>query len=458
METRIPERLYSASPLSRLPSAFYSSSDWHGPLPSYTLKQYIKYTSRELNHSTSEDSDEVKVKLQIAGTDQAVDACHKEKQVAEENASLKLLRILNQEDLFLWQLEQFPSDAEVHIVDPGHKRQPIVEREHKVKIQYRLFGRQGGDEWYLFDFDDRFIAEVADHAVFEKTLIGLHINGCAEARFPLLIHGRNCEVCLFVRVLGFAGEGPVGVKLFPKPAAELRMDVVGETLDLHGCKEILDIGCGEGRLLTHLLNTQPSNLRSLIGVDISTKALNKAQTILSQTKDVPELTLFEGSLVDCGEFGVEAVTMVEVIEHLDEEPLELVGSTVLGRIKPRVFVVTTPNWEYNSLIHAVSGMPDTGVYGRDGTPLRCSDHRFEWTRAEFEHWARKLAEEYGYSVSFSGIGVLILEEEIRVETGQVGKDVGKASQMAVFIQQKSKQVEKDSSKEGSNLKKLWSNV
>ena len=30
--------------------------------------------------------------------------------------------------------------------------------------------------------------------------------------------------------------------------------------------------------------------------------------------------------------------------------------------------------------------------------LRHPDHRFEWTRAEFETWARSVAERFGYDV------------------------------------------------------------
>jgi len=36
--------------------------------------------------------------------------------------------------------------------------------------------------------------------------------------------------------------------------------------------------------------------------------------------------------------------------------------------------------------------------------MRHADHRFEWTRAEFETWSRVQAHAHGYSVRFSGIG------------------------------------------------------
>ena len=37
-------------------------------------------------------------------------------------------------------------------------------------------------------------------------------------------------------------------------------------------------------------------------------------------------------------------------------------------------------------------------------PLRHRDHRFEWTRAEFEEWAQGLAERFEYDVRFLPVG------------------------------------------------------
>lgn len=112
----------------------------------------------------------------------------------------------------------------------------------------------------------------------------------------------------------------------------------------------------------------------------------------------------------------------------------LVGPCVLGGLRPRLLLITTPNWEYNAVLRAAERLaaqraaapkaaPPTagnggrggsgagrslaalppgsewpGPPGRDGLPLRCADHRFEWTRAEFRSWARGLAAEWGYDV------------------------------------------------------------
>ena len=46
---------------------------------------------------------------------------------------------------------------------------------------------------------------------------------------------------------------------------------------------------------------------------------------------------------------VEAVTSIELIEHLEPDKVELFTETVLGVIKPRLWIVTTPNRDYNEL-------------------------------------------------------------------------------------------------------------
>jgi hypothetical protein len=58
----------------------------------------------------------------------------------------------------------------------------------------------------------------------------------------------------------------------------------------------------------------------------------------------------------------------------------------------------------------------------DGLPagmFRHKDHRFEWTRAEFQTWAEGVAERHGYTARFLPVG----EED---------SEVGAPTQMGVF--------------------------
>jgi hypothetical protein len=81
---------------------------------------------------------------------------------------------------------------------------------------------------------------------------------------------------------------------------------------------------------------------------------------------------------------------------------------VFETARPRTVVVTTPNREYNALFETLPS-----------DKMRHPDHRFEWTRAEFEAWGREVAERHQYRVTFAPIG-------------PVSEEFGAPSQMAVF--------------------------
>ena len=56
-------------------------------------------------------------------------------------------------------------------------------------------------------------------------------------------------------------------------------------------------------------------------------------------------------------------------------------------------IVTTPNREYNVRWPAVGARR-----------LRHRDHRFEWTRAECQAWAERVAATYGYRAAHQQLG------------------------------------------------------
>src|SRR6185295_17128604 len=91
--------------------------------------------------------------------------------------------------------------------------------------------------------------------------------------------------------------------------------------------------------------------------------------------------------------GFDAAALVEVIEHVDPPMLDALAAAVFGDAKPQTIIVTTPNREYNARYESL-----------EEDSLRHHDHRFEWTRAEFEAWATAVAARYGYDVRFEGIG------------------------------------------------------
>src|SRR5713226_7506540 len=76
--------------------------------------------------------------------------------------------------------------------------------------------------------------------------------------------------------------------------------------------------------------------------------------------------------------------------------------------RPKTVVLTTPNREYNVTWETLPA-------GK----FRHPDHRFEWTRQEFQSWASDLAGRFGYNVRFLPVGPEHIE-------------FGPPTQMAVF--------------------------
>ncbi|MDR2566056.1 MAG: 3' terminal RNA ribose 2'-O-methyltransferase Hen1 [Bifidobacteriaceae bacterium] len=177
------------------------------------------------------------------------------------------------------------------------------------------------------------------------------------------------------------------------PLGAERTDYLVAKLAELGAKRVLDLGCGEGRLVRRLLD-QPRF--EVVGADVSTSALDKAAKLLERLSDRQRerVNLIQASATyrDHRFGGFDAIVASEVIEHMDPDRLPVLERNILAEARPGHFIVTTPNAEYNR------------VYGLDAGEPRHSDHRFEWTRAEFEGWARAAAERAGYAVGFDGIG------------------------------------------------------
>lgn len=178
---------------------------------------------------------------------------------------------------------------------------------------------------------------------------------------------------------------------------DLRLDAVVEALAATGAKFVTDLGCGEGKLLGRLMRDR--RFERIIGLDASSRALEMARDRLKlDLAGGPQrerVTLLHGALTYRDErwAGADAVSLVEVIEHLDADRLPALEKAVFGVAQPKAIVVTTPNVEYNVLFEALAA----GAF-------RHPDHRFEWTRPEFAAWADGVAQRHGYTVSYSGIG------------------------------------------------------
>lgn len=178
---------------------------------------------------------------------------------------------------------------------------------------------------------------------------------------------------------------------------EQRLGTVLAALKASGATRVLDLGCGEGRLLQALLKEK--QFVQITGLDVSHRALEIARDRLHYERlpamQKQRLQLLHGSLIYCDRriAGFDAAAVVEVIEHLDAPRLTAFERILFEYARPATVVLTTPNREYNVKWETLPA-------GK----FRHRDHRFEWTRAEFQNWANRVAERFNYQVRFVSVG------------------------------------------------------
>ena len=198
----------------------------------------------------------------------------------------------------------------------------------------------------------------------------------------------------------------------PLSLHEQRIGAVLAAIRASGAKRVLDLGCGEGKLLRELLKDK--QFEEIVGMDVSIRTLETARDRLKLDR-LPErqaerIKLIHGSLFyrDRRLEGFDAAAVVEVVEHLDPPRLSAFERVVFEFARPATVVLTTPNREYNVTWENVGD-----------ERLRHPDHRFEWTRQEFQEWAERVARRHGYAVKF-------------LPVGPIDEAVGAPTQMGVF--------------------------
>jgi 3' terminal RNA ribose 2'-O-methyltransferase Hen1 len=198
----------------------------------------------------------------------------------------------------------------------------------------------------------------------------------------------------------------------PVPLADQRRGAVLAAIRASGARNVVDLGCGEGVLLSDLLAER--SIDRVIGTDVSVGALQvAARKLRLDAMTDPErarIELFQSSLTyrDDRIAGFDVAVMMEVIEHIDAPRLPAVARAVFGFARPATVIVTTPNIEHNVRYESLE----------PGEP-RHRDHRFEWTRREFAAWADGVASRFGYRVRF-------------LPVGPDDDEVGPPTQMAIF--------------------------
>ncbi|XP_052897116.1 uncharacterized protein LOC128304033 [Anopheles moucheti] len=212
---------------------------------------------------------------------------------------------------------------------------------------------------------------------------------------------------------------------FDPPVYEQRYWTILRLLELDcwktSFKKIVEFGCAEMKFF-RLLRTLPA-VEKILEVDIDENILHQSRHLvrpmlsdyLSPPAKPLTVEVWRGNIAEpyeCLE-GTDVVVGIEIIEHLHQPVLDKVPENVFGFIKPKVAFFSTPNAEYNVLF---DGLYENG--------FRHLDHKFEWTRGQFEQWGESICQRYpDYCVKYFGIGPAPAGTET----------VGCVSQMAVFV-------------------------
>jgi hypothetical protein len=237
--------------------------------------------------------------------------------------------------------------------------------------------------------------------------------------------------CLNYNILLLGVKGPSEERMeaafFKPPLSKQRVEYALKHIRESSASTLVDFGCGSGSLLDSLLD-YPTSLQTIIGVDISPKGLARAAKMLhvklnKEACNVKSATLYDGSILefDSRLHDVDIGTCLEVIEHMEEDQACEFGEKVLSLFHPKLLIVSTPNYEFNTILQRST--PETQEENNSEPQLpkfRNHDHKFEWTREQFNQWASKLGKRHNYSVEFSGVG----------GSGEV--EPGFASQIAIF--------------------------
>lgn len=185
-------------------------------------------------------------------------------------------------------------------------------------------------------------------------------------------------------------------------------------------QKVIDFGCAEMKFFYTIKHQVPC-VQTLVEVDVEEDVLTSGKYRIEpllvdfmNRRPVPlTVEVYQGSVAvpSACLVGTDAVVAIELIEHLFPEVLDALPDNVFGFIKPKFAIFTTPNVEINGIFPALKG-------------FRHDDHKFEWTRKEFEDWAHEICDRFpSYTVTFYGIG-----------PGPPGTEAqGCVSQLALFI-------------------------
>ncbi|GAF20898.1 HEN1 C-terminal domain [Bacillus sp. JCM 19047] len=169
--------------------------------------------------------------------------------------------------------------------------------------------------------------------------------------------------------------------------------IIQKVSDLHQKASVVDLGSGEGKLTVKLGYVK--GIKELLAVEPSEMAMTRA--LRQFTKRTKELEFLQPTPLRSSLFyydnrlqNKDVIILCEVIEHIEEFRLPKMMKMILSDYRPQTLFISTPNYEYNQLYNLGEG-------------YRHPDHRFEWTRDQFQTWCQAVNTGF-YNLEFTGIG------------------------------------------------------
>ena len=138
--------------------------------------------------------------------------------------------------------------------------------------------------------------------------------------------------------------------------------------------------------------------------------MSRAHKRLDQPIQRNRIELIHGSLFyrDTRLDSYDAAVLLEVIEHLDPSRLPVFERVVFEYAQPNTIIITTPNADFNTLWASLPA-----------GQFRHPDHRFEWSRKQFQNWTQSVEKKFNYHTTIKPIG-------------PVDPEAGPPTQMAIF--------------------------
>jgi len=181
------------------------------------------------------------------------------------------------------------------------------------------------------------------------------------------------------------------------------------------------------------------HIRELYGLDISNEDLAFAMEAAAPPEPGEEDNSKMGGRLRSLTAGAqrwEALTSkvwkARISEHLPENILASFAPVLLGVYHPEFLLITTPSYTFNARFTA----PDAPTTSQIGFPdptgwtdriFRHDDHKFEWTREEFQTWCQETANQWGYEVNETAIG-----RALHPDPWQRDQELQGATQVAAF--------------------------